>query len=132
MQSRIIPPIPIMSTFNTITMDKKYVTRSGDPVKIISTEARGNYSVLGYIGDDIEVSKWTSDGRFFAGEDGNDLDIFEDIPKTELIRAVYVNDNENTITYPPKYVVKSPMKYIGKIKIVHDGRKLISVTIIEE
>jgi hypothetical protein len=60
-------------------------TRNGQPVTIIATNCRGAYPIIGYIGRDesntLELSHWTSDGRF-AGTDNRlnaspNLDLIE-------------------------------------------------------
>jgi hypothetical protein len=58
-----------------ISMDKKYKTRNGLPVELITVSGRGNLSVVGYIGANTSVSSWFADGKFYigAGDSGNDL-----------------------------------------------------------
>lgn len=49
-----------------IDWTKPVQTRTGIPVEITSTTARGLYPVLGYIGECQELSKWTADGDCYA------------------------------------------------------------------
>jgi hypothetical protein len=46
-----------------IDITKKYQTRDGRPVEILSTNGRRGWSVIGYIGDNPTVRTWTSEGR---------------------------------------------------------------------
>lgn len=39
-------------------------TRSGEPVEIITTEGRGNYPIVGYIGDEVETQAWRENGKY--------------------------------------------------------------------
>lgn len=45
-----------------INLNEPLRTRCGKPVTIISTEARGRYPVIGYIGDEQDIKNWTKDG----------------------------------------------------------------------
>lgn len=45
-----------------INLNEPLRTRCGKPVTIISTEARGRYPIIGYIGDDQDIQNWTKDG----------------------------------------------------------------------
>lgn len=56
----------------------KVITRNGQAVEIISTNGRKPYRVLGYIGNDAELSSWGEDGRFlnYSSIEGHIYDIF--------------------------------------------------------
>jgi hypothetical protein len=47
-----------------IDITKKYQTRDGDPVEFITDKGRGEYPIIGYIGDNDTVDVWTQDGKF--------------------------------------------------------------------
>lgn len=59
----------------TIDWSKPVQTRDGRPVEIITAKARGQYSMLGYIGDRPALWAWDRDGRWSAhsSPDVNDL-----------------------------------------------------------
>jgi len=41
-------------------------TSCGERVEIITTTARGEYSIIGYIGQSTQLQRWTSAGFFYA------------------------------------------------------------------
>ena len=45
-----------------IDINKKYRTRDGHPVELVTTSGRGKWPVWGYIGDDTNIMRWTIDG----------------------------------------------------------------------
>ena len=53
-----------------LDLTKPVRTRYGASVKILSTEGREPYPVVGYIADMDIVSQWTVDGLFSVGEEG--------------------------------------------------------------
>ena len=57
-----------------IEAGKAYVTRNGQKVHIIYTEANGTYPVIGLI-DNKEIVMFTKSGRYYSDymEDGQDL-----------------------------------------------------------
>jgi hypothetical protein len=58
-----------------ITMDRKYTTRSGEPVEVVAVNGREPYPVVGYIGEATTYATWTSTGKYdqFGGDDKYDL-----------------------------------------------------------
>lgn len=57
-----------------IDMNKKYRTRDGRPVEVISLAGRTPYPTIGYIGDEPSLTIWTEDGLWTGVEGhGNDL-----------------------------------------------------------
>lgn len=78
-------PVPVLD------FTKPLETQNGQPVTIISMEARGEYSVLAYIGEADTPSSFTTEGKFFrAGK--SDYDLRNVAPKP-VEREVYVNVN---------------------------------------
>jgi len=47
----------------TISMDKKYQTRDGRPVRLLGVDGPGDFPVVGFV-DDV-VCEWRSDGRYW-------------------------------------------------------------------
>ena len=77
-----------------IDFTKPLRTKSGQAVTLLSTEARGDYAVLGYMGDNSSISSWTKSGRFdLDGPSSFDL---ENIPEK---RVAYVNCYESGGVY---------------------------------
>lgn len=69
-----------------IDFTKPLRTKTGHIVTLLSTEARGDYAVLGYIEDNSVISSWTKSGRFDVYE--HSLYDLENIPEP---RVAYVN-----------------------------------------
>ena len=65
-----------------ISMEKQYQTRDGHPVRIIATDMKGAYNVVGLIevapGDE-RVVRFTREGKCSGFLDGNDL---VEVPET--------------------------------------------------
>jgi hypothetical protein len=60
-----------------IDINKKYRTRDGEPVELITTEGRGDYSVLGYVGNGSNLFSWDENGYFRLEQDGDSRDLVE-------------------------------------------------------
>lgn len=60
-----------------IDITKKYKTRNGQNVKLLSDKGRGQYPVLGYIGKRTTPSIWTLEGRYTISGNYADLDLIE-------------------------------------------------------
>lgn len=63
-----------------IDITKKYKTRDGRPVELISDKGRGEYVFIGYIGDDNSPSTWQENGSFWGGE--SDFNLVEVEPES--------------------------------------------------
>lgn len=50
-----------------LNLDKKLVTEDGQPVTLISKEGRGDFKLIGYIGDTLILRTWTIEGRYSDG-----------------------------------------------------------------
>ena len=75
---------------------KPVQTHSGLPVTIITTEGRGEFQVIGYIGDSVGVSIWYKSGKYYSNADG-DLDLIN-VPEK---RVIYMNGYSNRTMYGP-------------------------------
>lgn len=65
-------------TNNTTMLDltKKLQTRDGQPIEIKFTDGRGEYPILGYVGDSKTPDSWTIDGKYMADSfTPSDLDL---------------------------------------------------------
>ena len=81
-----------------ISFHKQYQTRDGRPVELLTTSARGDWPVMGYIGGETQVILWTSDGVFCGASlnDGaslNAFDLVEVKPRRVLWLNVYPGDD---------------------------------------
>jgi hypothetical protein len=76
-----------------VDITKKYKTRDGIDVELISDKGRGEYPIIGFIHDDEYVKTWTKDGVFNIGIILNHLDIVEVKEK----KSAYLNVYQNTV-----------------------------------
>jgi len=61
---------------SNIDFTKPVETIDGTPVQIISTEGRGRYPILGYIGDESQyVTSWSSDGFYLSDKSESDYNL---------------------------------------------------------
>lgn len=78
-----------------IEMGGKYKTKSGHPVTLFTTTARGDYPVKGLVHYESEDSEegWTEEGYFFNDDDygGGSLDLVEDREPMEI--ECWVDEN---------------------------------------
>ncbi len=58
-----------------IDLKKKYKTRGGTEVTLVSTEGRAPYPVLGYVGTEILTTCWTKYGKISVSV--SELDLVE-------------------------------------------------------
>ena len=57
-----------------IDLTKRYITRNGHEVTLISDKGRGDYPILGYFEGREALATWTRDGRYIlAGNTCSDL-----------------------------------------------------------
>ena len=107
---------------NKIDMNKRYKTRSGLDVEIISVKGREPYPVVGYMGDVFSIMVWTEYG-FWTGcpEHANDL---VEVKKTETKYQYFYRDiitgqcflsanlfsKENPPTYGERFEVIGPLE----------------------
>ena len=77
-----------------ISMNKKYQTRDGRPVEIVTTSARDSpkWPVMGYIGDWTAFSFWSPEGIYDVNGRRSNLDLVEAKPKRALWLNVYPKD----------------------------------------
>lgn len=74
------------------------VDKSGEKVEIISTKARGDYSVLGYVGTTAMLYRWSPSGHYYAESPlHDDRNLFFD-PKLEVVHVFKLPDGELVTT----------------------------------
>ncbi|MBF7012514.1 hypothetical protein QUC32_22975 [Novosphingobium resinovorum] len=69
---------------------KPLSTRDGRPVSLLTTEGRGSYSVLGYVGDNDSLYAWTAAGKYLshtAAPLDSDLVNVEPIEEPDVVHA---------------------------------------------
>lgn len=64
-------------------------TSCGERVEIITTTARGEYSIIGYIGNSTTPQRWSSSGYFFSS-DNPTLSVRNNLHFTYKIEVVHV------------------------------------------
>ena len=83
-----------------IDITKKYKTKDGKDVILISDNGRGEYPIIGFIHDDEYVKTWTKDGVFNIGVILNHLDIVE--VKEKKVSYLNLHSNGSGIVYPSR------------------------------
>lgn len=75
-----------------IDINKKYQTRAGRPVELLTTSARGARPVIGYIGGEEQASLWSIDGAYGYSHPGAHAhDLVEVKPNPKPKRALWLN-----------------------------------------
>lgn len=69
------------------------VDKSGERVEIITTTARGEYSVLGYSGSGTLLLRWNSRGHYYAETPLNDDRNLFFAPKIEAVHVYQYKDD---------------------------------------
>lgn len=75
-----------------ISMNKKYQTRDGRPVELVTTNGRGKWPVMGYIGANEFFTAWDLDGSHVGSGVTDSLDLVEARPKRVMWLNVYPDD----------------------------------------
>lgn len=70
-----------------IEMGKRYQTRDGRPVRLLCTDKKGEFPVVGVVpyddGGAEDMEEWTSTGGYYSDQDGDtDLDL---VPMLEKV-----------------------------------------------
>lgn len=80
-----------------ISMDKKYRTRDGRPVRVLATDARGEQPVVGLVyeleADKETLRRWSIDGKWRAAACESELDLIEVKPRIK--RTWWANIYQN-------------------------------------
>jgi hypothetical protein len=64
-------------------------TRNGAEVIILTTKARGDYPIVGHIGDSIELVSWTAEGKYVINS--NILEYLKDLVNIPRVIKGYMN-----------------------------------------
>jgi hypothetical protein len=88
-----------------ISMDKKYRTRNGLPVELITVSGRGSSPVLGYVSDITRVFSWTADGKLYEAEANDEDDLVEVKEKKTITVWVNISSCGHIYGYPYASVV---------------------------
>lgn len=76
-----------------LDLTKPLRTKKGELVTIVTTEGRGEYPVIGYIGDNDSIDRFTKEGKYYASGTTSTYDL-ENVPPKPLERELYVNINK--------------------------------------
>ena len=107
---------------------QKVVTRDGKPVRILCTDAKGDYPIVGliYYHDEREVPEnYTENGSCYIDNDESSSDLFFDVKKGEgwvnIYKIADTYEREASIIFSTKeeaefYRGDNP-KYVATIKI---------------
>ena len=75
-----------------IDINKKYRTRDGRPVELITTSGRGARPVIGYIGGEEQASLWSINGAYGYLHTGVHVhDLVEVKPNPKPKRVIWLN-----------------------------------------
>lgn len=101
-----------------IDINKKYRTRDGRPVELITTSGRGYFQVIGYVAESTYVYYWSGDGKS-PGADSN-LDL---VPVSEFDNVPVdtpVNISNNGVHWVPAHFAK--VDEFGNVYVFVGGR----------
>jgi hypothetical protein len=108
-----------------IDLTKKYRTKNGKDVELISDKGRGDYPIIGYFEGREALATWTQDGRYIlAGNSCSDLIEVKEKKKVwgnlheDMCGAIYVlsySSPENAEMYKDVYE-----KYIKTVEIEYE------------
>lgn len=79
-----------------IDFTKPVQTKDGRPLEIVTIRGRGDYPVIGFIGDSTAPSTFTADGKFFLGLENNNEDL-ENVPAKPVEIVRYFNIYEDFV-----------------------------------
>ena len=85
-----------------IDINKKYQTRGGRPVELLTTNARGERPVVGYIGDWDNLIRWSLDGTNNSYSYLKAFDLVEVKPKPKPKRVMWLNVYPDDDAYMPR------------------------------
>mgnify|MGYP007069489704 CR=1 FL=1 len=71
-----------------VSMDKQYRTRDGRPVRVLATDASGEYPVVVLIGAGRRVATLTACGSYYVNGPTNPSDIVEVLPVCENVQSI--------------------------------------------
>ena len=113
-----------------IDMNKTYTTRDRRPVRLLCVDGpHKEYPVVGFIGNSLctsewtsaGASEWTSAGKLTNSEDTGNYDLIEVVPKIVVERWINVIKNANsgfiyTTTHTSKFEAEI-LKYVSEVCI---------------
>lgn len=107
-----------------LDLTKPLETLDGDPVELITTTARGDYPVLGYIGDRPGVTAWTTEGKLFINSGHPALDLRNVVVKPATLDVTgYVNvfkNEDGTLRAGSVFEKDAPFEHhsaVGRVKV---------------
>jgi hypothetical protein len=83
-----------------IDITKPVETLDGEPVTLLSTNARGDFPLLGYRGAREYLTQWTAEGNFFLSEAHPELNLRNAKPKpVEVVQYLNVYAGSHAYGY---------------------------------
>lgn len=113
-------------------INKKYKTRNGLEVKLISTEGLDEFPVVGYtiVGEDITLRTWTAEGNYYDSGATSSLDLIEVKESTVFVNLYSPSEGELVaMSYSAENTADLDIwsdDFIGQLKIVYTKDRLVS------
>lgn len=84
-QSRTINAFDLVEELSVVDLTKPVQTRDGHTVQLLTTEGRGKFPVIGYIGDSVRIIAWDKGGRMStASVEEHPLDLVQTPPPVKV------------------------------------------------
>lgn len=103
-----------------IDIKKKYKTRNGLPFYPVTDQGRGQYPIIGYIGDGESVKVWTRYGKYSQAVDGHQYDLVE--VKEKKVMYVNVHKDGDIYAYDSAYTARQhcPSGFVACIRVEYE------------
>lgn len=88
-----------------ISMDKKYQTRDGRPVTLVTTSGPHPWEVVGYVGDLALPDAWSASGKFYESSESIDdlVEVVEPVTQELWVNFYPRHGNLPTCHYAKEY-----------------------------
>lgn len=102
-----------------IDIKKKYKTRSGFDVRLVSDQGHPNWPIVGYVNDCIEPVCWDSDGLYVGTSVPDDYDLVE--VKEKKVMYVNVYEDVRRVHTTKKQAINSQEEgIISRIRVEYE------------
>lgn len=99
-----------------IDIKKKYKTRSGFDVRLVSDQGHPDFPIVGYIRNSLEPSSWNQDGKYHKMR-LHDYDLVEVKEKKVMYLLIHAHGDLDTSTYPTD---SDKDYYISRIRVEYE------------
>lgn len=112
----------------TLDLNKPVQTRNGDPVRILCTDASGDYPVVGLVQDNLDPQVWTQTGEYYLGQTDSLMDLMN-IPEPVTRRFCNVYADGAIMRHSSLLAARRGRidEEGGTIECIFDGKILIEV-----